>query len=300
MAEAKQHHWWPRCVSEFWTDEKGFVHRIDTSERVIALKPAKAARIGNAHAVKMGNNGEPSIWDEHYEHVFQAADDHFPRMIRTLQEFESLAPSGRDQSRFKLIDLEKETYTALVEGVVSLAVRAPSFRERCIGLAEHIRGPLPERERNKLISVNQRHCHEIFTKYFLDRCVIMILFNKNDNFIYGDGIYSTLAPPAQPGGGIGETILAPVTPNMAVLLYQPIAYSPNKRTTCTILDEEEVEFFNRIVQIHSKDYLFFKTERPELDEAFLVGKHCEFTGQPHPIREFAKAHPGVDDRQFGF
>lgn len=300
MAEAKQHHWWPRCVAEFWTNEKGFVQRIDPSGKVISLKPAKAARIGNAHAVRMGKEGEPSVWDDHYEHVFQNADDQFPGVIRALQKFDNAAISGRDQSRFSLIDLERDTFAALIEGVVSLAVRVPAFRERCVGLAEHLRGPLPERERNKLIGANQRHCQEGFAKQFLDRSVATILFADGEEFIYGDGIYSTLTPPPQPGGSLGDTILAAITPKMAILLHQPMAYSPDRQLSCTKLAEDETAFFNRIVQIHSKDYLFFRTGRPLLDEAFLVGKHCELSGHPHPVREFAKTLPGVSDRQFGF
>lgn len=242
----------------------------------------------------MGEQGEPSVWDENYEHVFQRADDGFPSIIQKLDCVSSLAKAGAKRTRFVSFSLGQDQLDALVEGAVSLAIRSPVFRERCVALAESLRGPLPERERNRLIGANQRHCQARFSRSFKQRCVGALLVAPKRNLIFGDGVYSTISPPEP--GSLGGYLLVAITPNMAVLLCQPLAYSPDRRLSVTQLSDNEVKVVNWATQVYSKRYLFFTGNLPQLEEPFLARAHGSLCPEADPIRRFAEALPGVSSR----
>ncbi|WP_447414900.1 hypothetical protein, partial [Clostridium perfringens] len=100
-----------------------------------------------------------SPWDQNYEAEFQAADDAFPRVIEWLDGLERAGPPFEipRQERILPQQITDEQFLDLLQCVVSLAVRSPMHRERSVSLAEHLRGPLPERERNNLIGANMRN-----------------------------------------------------------------------------------------------------------------------------------------------
>ena len=159
----ERHHWWPECVSEFWKNDEGCVHWLRPNGKIVQSPPKNFGVIGNGHQIRLGTApGETTIWDESFERDFQRADDNFPTVIRWLQELERWNHPSRTRmtDRFVPVSVEDERLSMLAESMISLAVRSPMNREAAVSVAEYYRGPLPERERNTLITMNMRHSHK--------------------------------------------------------------------------------------------------------------------------------------------
>lgn len=58
-------------------------------------------------------------------------------------------------------------------------------------------------------------------------------------------------------------------------------------------NEDEVEHCNHAVQVYSCGALFYKNDRPTLDEAFKCGQHHAYTNPENPINTLFNALPGV-------
>ena len=274
------------------------MNRLDTDDTLVPLKPAKAARIGHAHSIRLGKDGQSTPWDESYEHIFQEADNLFPSNISKFEAFADKTITKPIEDRFTAHTVTEAECRAFAESLVSLVVRSPEFREKCVGVAEHCRGPLPERERNTLISLNQRHCHRAYADSFASRCKFVVLVTDNREFIYGDGMYSDMSPLSAPAPN-PSTLLSPITPQISVLMTQPMAYAPQPRLVSTLLTDDEVGHLNHFIQIHSKQYLFYRDQRPELSDAFRSGTHLMIDDYPHPVSKFIRTIPGVRPSPFG-
>src|SRR3546814_20826588 len=100
----------------------------------------------------------------------------------------------------------------MIESLISLAIRSPMTREACVSLAEHFRGPLPERERNSLITMNMRDMHGSAVKHFGMHGKATAILSPNRDFIFGDGFYTHLTTPSRPQ--TSPALLATHTPRL--------------------------------------------------------------------------------------
>jgi hypothetical protein len=109
-------------------------------------------------------------------------------------------------------------------------------------------------------------------------------------FLYGDGIYSNIS--------IGSDdfrntrILAPITPNIAVLYALPVERVVEPRIFSVEADDDLHSLVNTTTQIYSKNCLFFRGDPPELSEFFRRGEHLRYENQD-PIELLARKIPGV-------
>jgi hypothetical protein len=157
--KSERHHWWPRCISKHWADQEGCVHWLLPDGEVRYAPPQNFGVIGNGHYIKFGKlPGEHSSWDQNYESEFNSADKNVPQLIDWLESLKRKEPDSSSilSSRFCPVAASDEEIERLVACMVSLAIRGPMNRQAAVSLAEHFRGPLPERERNALIGVNMR------------------------------------------------------------------------------------------------------------------------------------------------
>ena len=159
--KSERHHWWPEVVSQFWKNQDGCVHRLITDGTVREAPPKNFGVISNAHMIKLGRRaGEDTTWDENFEKEFQQADERFSDVIKWLKSLpreDRTSGFGR-RERYVPQPASDEMLGGLVEGLVSLAIRSPMNRQALVRLAERLRGPLPERERNLLIAANMKGC----------------------------------------------------------------------------------------------------------------------------------------------
>ncbi len=182
----------------------------------------------------------------------------------------------------------------MVEAITSLAIRSPRTRESAVSLAEHFRGPLPERERNSLITMNIRDMHASAMKAFGVRGKATAIHSPEREFIFGDGFYHDLTSPSGPPHS--PRILVPLTPRLAVLYAIPMRYTAEPRLSTLVIGAEEAERLNNVVQTYSCKWLFYRTDRPELIDNYRAGKHLRYTSPGNIVENMVHAMPGVPDR----
>ena len=291
--KSEKHHWWPRCVSIHWRAADGTVARVDPTGRIVRSTPEKFGVIRNGHHIKLDYaSSGPTVWDTSFEREFDKADGAFPALIEWLL---GLAQSDNSpHGRFTEQAAGDHQIAALTESVVSLVVRSPRNREASVGLAEHLRGPLPTKERNALIAMNMHRKQRVIADSIGHRGKFAVLFSRDREFIFGDGFFHNLNAVVNPP--YAPKILVPLTPSMAIAVTRPMSYRTEPRLVSLVLNDAEVDSINRSVQIYSKSELFFRSEEPRLEEAFRAEKHAEYSHPDSPIDTLLRSLPGVPDR----
>jgi hypothetical protein len=262
----------------------------------VRVPPDKLGMIGNGHHIKLGNApSSPIHWDSSFEDEFDVADSNFPSVISWLESLDRKLLNNPDlRQRFIPQEATDEQLCMLTECVVSLAVRAPMNREASVALAERLRGPLPERERNALIGLNMRSSQRLIADSIGARGKFAVLFSNGREFIFGDGFFhnvkAAVNAPSLP------KILAPITPNISVVVSRPKSYSVEPRLSTIVLTNDEVERCNHAVQVYSRKALFYRSDKPQLDEAFTREEHREYAQPDNPIDTLITSIPGVSAR----
>ena len=259
-------------------------------------RPKSYGVIGNGHSIRFGNvPGAQTPWDQNFEVEFQQADDRFPAVIDWLEslEFESKIGQPR-RSRFLPQPSPDDLFGQMVESLTSLAIRSPMTREACVSLAERFRGPLPERERNRLITINMRDMQRRAVKSLGRHGKATAIWSPDRELVFGDGFYHNLTSPS--GEPLSPNILAPLTPRLAVLYARPIQYTVQPRLSTLVIGADEAEALNRVVQLYARDKLFYRTDKPELTDEYRAAKHLKFSSLGHFVEEMIHSMPGVPDR----
>lgn len=294
--KTERHHWWPRCVSRLWAAEDGCTVWIKPDGSEIRVPPDKLGMIGNGHHIKLGNtSGGSTPWDSSFEDEFDVADSNFPSVISWLEGLDRKPITNSDlRQRFIPQPATEEELCALTECVVSLAVRGPMNREASVSLAEKLRGPLSERERNALIGLNMRSSQRLIADSIGARGKFAVLFTSGREFIFGDGFFHNVK--AVVNAPFNPKILAPITPTISVIVSRPMSFSVEPRLSTIVLSDEDVDRCNHAVQVYSRKALFYRSDKPLLDEAFTRGKHLEYALPDNPIDTLFNAIPGVPPR----
>lgn len=292
-SQAKRHHWWPECVSKHWADTAGGVHWILPDGDVRRAKPASFGVIGNGHFIKL-DDGEGESWrNNNFEGEFQEADNAFPDVIAWLDALDRTGPPFERPQRDRVIrqPATEEEMATLFASLVSLAIRSPMHRERSVSRAESMRGPLSERERNVLIGANMQRSQRTLTKSARGRGKALVLFSPEREFIFGDGFFHNLYPPAEHTNNV--TMLVPVTPWISVLYVQPSGYRVEPRLVTITVNMAEAAVLNQVVQVHAKNSLFYRSEAPPLAEAFRRGEHFVYEEGHNPVDALVGLIPGI-------
>jgi hypothetical protein len=259
-------------------------------------RPDAFGVIGNGHFIKLGNKpGEATPWDQNFEDEFHNADDRFPAVIEWLEglRYEPRIKQMR-RERFLPQPSPVEQFGQMVESLTSLAIRSPMNREACVSLAERFRGPLPEWERNSLITANMRDMHRRAVQAFGASGKATAILSPDREFIFGDGFYHNLTSPG--GAPHSPRILAPLTPRLAVLYARPMQYTVEPRLSTLVIEAEETEALNQVVQVYAREALFYRSDKPELIDDFRAGKHLRYTSSRNVVEQMVHGMPGVPDR----
>ena len=209
--KSERHHWWPRCVSARWAADDGTTGWIKPDGSCIRVPPKELGLIGNAHHIKLGRHpGDATGWDSSFEREFDAADSNFPSVISWLESLKhEFMPHRELRNRFLSQSAADDQLRLLTECVVSLAVRSPMNREASVALAERLRGPIPNPQRNTLIGANMRHSQRLIADSIGANGKFAVLFSHGREFIFGDGFFHNVKAVVNPP--IGPKILAPIT-----------------------------------------------------------------------------------------
>jgi hypothetical protein len=293
--KSARHHWWPECVSAHWAADDGKTGWIKPDGSCVRVPPKRLGVIGNAHHIKMGESGEPTDWDTSFESEFDKADSKFPATISWLQSLDrTFLPESPSRDRFRPQPATETQLQLLTECATSLAVRGPRNREASVALAEKFRGPLPETERNVLIGANMRNSQRVIADSIGARAKFAVLFSQGKEFIYGDGFFhNVLAVVNQP---MSPKMLVPITPRISVVVARPLSFTVQPVLTTLVVTDAEVDRCNHAVQVYSRRALYFRSDKPELIEAFVQDKHLEYSDPDNPIDSLICSIPGVPPR----
>ena len=272
------------------------MHWLLPSGEVRKARPQSFGVIGNGHLIKLGHEDKPSPVDQNYESEFQRADDAFPSLISWLDGLDRAGPPFEAARHSRIIpqSVTDEQMATLVKCIVSLAVRGPMHRERAVAVAEHLRGPLPERERNTLIGLNMRYSYRDAIKRLRGRGKAMVIYSPERELIFGDGFFHNILPPTP--HVLNPKILAPVTPWLGILYTQPMKYRVDPKLVTLTINAEEADALNLAVQVYAKDHLFFRSEKPTMIDAYAQDKHLLFADDRNAVDTLIYEIPGVGPR----
>jgi hypothetical protein len=292
--KSERHHWWPECVSSHWTAEDGTTGWVKPDGSSMRVPPKKMGRIGNGHHIKLSRNpGDSTHWDTSFEREFDAADNNFPQIISWLNSLNhEYKPSQKLRDRFLEQSADDDVLRKLTECVVSLAVRGPMNRKASVSTAEHLRGSIPKQELEALIGLNIRNSQRTISDSIGSNAKFAVLFSQGKEFIFGDGFFHNLTA-VMP---IVPKILAPITPNLSVIVTRPTTFTVSPRLSTIVLTDEEVDQCNHAVQVYSRQALYFRSHQPEIVEAFTCNEHLKYTNQDNPIDNLFRSIPGIPAR----
>ncbi|WP_140914368.1 DUF4238 domain-containing protein [Methylomonas koyamae] len=267
--ESEDHHWWPQCVSKHWKDNQGHIHKMSSIGTVSPYKKhRKLGYIPNAHSIKF--SGEPTVWDESYEHYFDFVDNNkgFPSIIKWLRDL---------KSNYSSQDEDNEKIDLLLDCSLSLVVRSPRFRNQIKNNIEQFGG---HNASELLISINQRNTFEKFKNSLSHQGKFAVILSNEQEFIFGDGFYqnfvSSIDIPLEP------RMIVPILPDICVLYSRPMSYSAKPRLITRELKKEDIDFINQTTMVYSKDYVVYKSQQPVITKNFSCNKFLEygFNGDP--------------------
>lgn len=287
LLEKERHHWWPEAVSQFWVNGDGQIFRIDTNGQVTKSGPRKTARIRGGHHISFGG----SDWDTTFEHYFDRADTEFPKVVEWLESLANCHPAERSGDVVHMCT--DDNRAVLGECLLSLVCRSPGFRNKIWAGIERFRPSSASKEQDKtLIAANLRQVYgQLSGTGRLGDGKFLVLISRSSEFIFGDGMYNNVSPSAMYMHG--ARLLVPVTPQIAVLHVRPMSYMVEPRLVTRRVSGDVVHVVNEATQIYSKDYLFYRSDQPDLSEHFKRKEHLVYA-QGDPIDRLVSGIPGIE------
>lgn len=165
-------------------------------------------------------------------------------------------------------------------------------REASVSLAQRLRGgKLPSREREVLTGLNLRHRQKLIVDDIGTRAKFVAIFSPDREFVFGDGFYHNVSYARPPL--MTPEILAPITPQISVLICRPTQYMKNPQLSSVVLTEAEADGLNLAVQVYSKNAIYFREALPTVHEAYLAGEHRMFSDPLNPVSHLIHEVPGI-------
>src|SRR5207253_4584081 len=144
-----------------------------------------------------------------------------------------------------------------------------------VSLAEHFRGRLPSVERNAVIGLNMHRSQRLIADSIGVNGKFAVLFSQGREFIFGDGFFHNVRAVANPP--MNPKILAPITPTVSVIVSRPTAFTVQPRLSTIVLSDEEVDRCNHAVQVYSRQALYFRSDRPTVEDVFACNQHRAYS-----------------------
>lgn len=271
--KSAQHHWWPRSLSSHWAACDGLVTQVDTSEKETRAPPHNFGAIGNAHQIKLSREDNP--WNFDFEPVFGPVDADIGNLVSYISTLDAPIRGSGYSSGFKFLshDISDDIRSRISNFVASMIMRNPytrhKIRQKVIYFLERFGLENPSVDKSLLAGNTWNNMN--FMKENLDSGgVFGVLFSDSNEFIFGDGFMHNL-PIGAPAYG-GEICILPLIPSASIIYVNLNGYR-GSRILAARLENDAVFSFNEIVQIYSKDRIFYRSMRPQISEYFLKGEH---------------------------
>ena len=247
--------------------------------------PKKFGAITNGHHIKMADN--PTPWDQSFERTFQEIDSAFPGVIRWLQSLDrnEIVDARTMHERIQFQEYSDQKVDLLLECLISLAVRAPKFRNAVVDFVKQHRNHISKAETERLIGLNIRDSQKSIYESLASTGTFLILYTTKQEFIYGDGFFHNLSYIQK--SPFDATILAPITPHISALFSSSYGQLAGPRLSTIVLSNDEAKFLNDTVQVYSKDFIFYRSQMPDVTDSFRNGEHLIYSSPSNPISNLA-------------
>lgn len=263
------HHWWPRTLAEHWTAADGMVSVIRPNGEVRRAPPGAFGGITNAHHMKIGGP-----WDSTFQPIFHQPDDEVSAFVQWLSTLSAPHVDTRKSMVERLAPqpLSDERQQQMARIAASLLARSPSIRNSIKLTTEHFRrefGLKDPTADKPLIAANQRGLYDAYRTRMESSGRWAVLFSDEKEFITGDGFFHNF-PASQDAINSGRKLVLPILPTAALVYMLPMQHPTEPRLVSLQLGAAEVCSLNDIVQVYASEFLFFRDQRPELTEDFLL------------------------------
>lgn len=272
MLKSELHHWWPKSLSEYWKDSEGQVYCTRANGKELRGPPKNFGAISNAHHIFREGD-----WQSTVEPAFSSADSNFPHLIEKLYDAETMF-SYIEKEGIRYADLDVNTTNSIEENiyecVASLIVRSPQFRNIAKVTVEYY-GLHGDRISNKhhIIASNIANSYRMAIGAIASSGLKFVCFSKDNEFVYGDGHFNNVPLTSHFGRGVNCAV--PLTPRIAFISFNPSgAYRSGMRLVK--LDNSHVDEFNFATQLYSSDFLFSRSQPPELSEEYRSNEHLHY------------------------
>lgn len=95
---------------------------------------------------------------------------------------------------------------------------------------------------------------------------------------------------------LSPRILVSVTSRIAVLYAIPLHYTHYPRLSTLSVSKSEANALNEVVQIYAGEALFYRSERPLLNDNFISGQYKQFRSSQNIVEMIVHDMPGVQPR----
>lgn len=270
----EKHHWWPKSLSKHWINVHGHVNRIDCSGNLVSSNPKEFGQISDGHNMLLSKT---SVWNSTVEGFFDIPDGAMSSIVDMLKKL----CTSNNSCISSEIENDSDKLNLLRECLISLLIRSPLYRYNITQNLYKYRSHIDKREARTLIAgnINQKYHSLINNSKNSGRFVV--LFSSEKEFVYGDGLYSTLSASADRLGNFKTVI--PITPNIAVVWSIPRYCSSLPKIRALSVSDDVVTVINNATQTYSKEYLFYRNEAPTLIEEFTCNQHLMYDDHEDPI-----------------
>lgn len=282
----RDHHWWPVALQDYWADKNGEVSWIGPDETV-GKKKNRNRKIGykiHGHTLSRGG-GWPST---NFESEFDI-DDKVHDIVAYLKKLKPLGQSLREVVMLlkfafskdrKLLDLckvyhiEERISRHLLLLIYSLLIRSPSNRFKYESVPQRFGLPANEDVGKANMLQNYRMAKKLCESGVMTNRFFVLLHSDFNRFLCGDGYLDWLSGELQ-AGRVGGRALIPLTPNLCVYICTPTAMRSDRNCASLRAPAWMVDRVNDIVQIYSRDKLFFLGRKPHLTDEFRKRQFLE-------------------------
>lgn len=248
------------------------------------MKNRKIAYQSHGHTMLKG-----SVWETNFEDDFSNADNGVHKVVeslislkplgRTLAEFFGLMPlfikrdrSLRDMCKF--YHLDEDVHRALLVLLCSLLIRSPGNRSRYESYPAIIGLPPNEEVGKANMRQTFQIAKELCEEGFISNQYFVLIHSPFKKFIFGDGNLDWLTG-SLAANRIDGKALIPLTPHLCLYFCTP--HSMRSTPNCASFSAAPwmVDWINDIVQIYSRDKLFFLGKPPALKDTFRKRQFLE-------------------------
>lgn len=278
--ESKRHHWWPSAISGYWADGRGLVTQVLADGKDVIGAPWTFGHDKHSHNIRFGGP-----WNSSFESMYGKADNSAGTIIDWLSTLDARRENFRGgfSERMLAQPMTRERRGLLAEVLASLIVRSPLMRHRIARGVEGARDAFPSLDitaDTSIVAANMRPLLVAFTRRMLVSGKFAVLMSEDRELLFGDGFFSTFPTNGHVSGF--HRCIIPMTPSMAILYTSPFQYVSNCEVATIMLRNDEVDFLNHLVQVYSRDRIFYRSDRPVIHDAFLARQHMQLTGHSDP------------------